>query len=179
MPPRIPASRNKINRHSGGQVRNNLVMTTSLTPDERERIGARIRSVRKELGLKSPELAARVGCQFNTISDYERGIPKRMVLLPSFASALGVNLAWLETGEGERDAPTQALPSKPQVIDAEFMHRCITVANEWESSFTTAFDRTAIACRLYDTFNDDKVTDDQLMRFLDRFLSFELTKKRQ
>jgi len=153
-------------------------MTTKFSPERRERIGARIRSVRKEKKLMPPDLAALVGCNFNTVSDYERGIPVKMPLLPRFAIALGLNLEWLETGNGERDA-LDASSVKPQVVDADFMHRCFTVASDFESAFATPFDRTVLACRLYDTFHGDEVTDEQMQRFLSRFFALELSKMRQ
>ena len=142
-------------------------------PTERERIGARIRAVRTDLGLKAPELGKRVGCSFNTVSDYERGIPVRMVLLPRFARALGVSLDWLETGEGPKVVDEPAGPPViAQTIDARFMHRCVALVASWAPDYTAAEDRTALACRLYEMFHDDGATDDQMRRFLDRWLDF-------
>jgi transcriptional regulator with XRE-family HTH domain len=154
-------------------------MKTTHSPPERERIGARIRAVRTEKGMRAPELGRLAGCSFNTVSDYERGVPVRMVLLPRFASALGVSLTWLETGEGERDIPSDQPAEAPRVLSAEFMHRCITVVAAWAPDYAAAPDRTALACRLYDMFHDEGATDEQMRRFLDRWITFVAFKQRQ
>lgn len=149
------------------------------TPTKREQIGARIRAVRTERELKAQELGNLAGCSFNTVSDYERGVPVRMVLLPRFASALGVSLSWLETGEGERDLKEpEAPPVAPQTIDATFMHRCIEAVGAWSPGYTAPIDRTILACRLYELFHEDGATDEQMRRFLDRWLSFFSDKSR-
>lgn len=175
----VPESRSDNNRHSEVNLNHYSLMKTTHTPDEREQIGVRIRSVRTERDMTAKELGALVPCSHNTVSDYERGIPVRLVLLRQFADALGVRAEWLETGLGSRDVDPAERPASPQqVIDTEFMHRCTVIAAEWAPAHATPLDRTALACRLYEMFHTDGATDEQLRRFLDRWMAFSSLTRR-
>lgn len=63
-------------------------------------IGARIREARKHAKLTQGQLASRVGVTQATISELETGESAGTTLLATFASVLGVNALWLETGKG-------------------------------------------------------------------------------
>ena len=79
-------------------------------------IGARIMARRKELGMKRPELARRLGVEPNTLYRYEIGsIGIRDSLKARIASELKVSLAYLMSGEAQapRDVPEPVVP--PQI----------------------------------------------------------------
>lgn len=68
------------------------------------KLGERIRQARKHRGLSGEQLGALIGSNQSTISDWEKGKHSpRMTLLGSLAEALGVNLEWLISGEGEME----------------------------------------------------------------------------
>jgi len=83
-------------------------------------IGSRIREARKNAKLSQKELALKVGVKQSTISELETGESAGTTLLASFASALGVNALWLETGKG---SPSQNTPQlkfeKVKIADPE------------------------------------------------------------
>lgn len=65
-------------------------------------IGMRIKEARKEKGLSQQALAKAVGMQQPTLSALESGKTQSTSLIASFASKLGVNALWLETGLGPK-----------------------------------------------------------------------------
>ena len=68
-------------------------------------IGARIRSLRKSVGLNQTEFGRRIGLKQTAIGLYENGVrnvSKQSIAL--IASTFHVREDWLLTGEGERDA---------------------------------------------------------------------------
>lgn len=153
-------------------------MKNTHTPYERELIGKRLREVRLEKGWTAKELGGRVTCSHNTVSDYERGIPVRLVLLHQFAEALGISEEWLETGRGAREPAADARPPEPRhLIDTEFLHRCLVAVAAWAPAHTAPLDATALACRLYEMFHDDGASDEQLRKFLERWMSFTMLQR--
>lgn len=66
-------------------------------------IGKRIREVRIQRGLTQAQLAAKVGIAQPTLSELERGDSAGTGNIATFASILGVNALWLETGKGPRN----------------------------------------------------------------------------
>lgn len=65
-------------------------------------IGMRIKEARKEKGLSQQALAKAVGMRQPTLSALESGKTQSTSLIASFASKLGVNALWLETGRGPK-----------------------------------------------------------------------------
>lgn len=64
-----------------------------------EKLGARVRMVRRRQGMTQKELAQLAGCSQQTIVDVETQ-NTRSKYLPAIARALGESLDWLETGQG-------------------------------------------------------------------------------
>ena len=64
-----------------------------------EKLGARVRMVRRRQGMTQKELAQLAGCSQQTIVDIETQ-NTRSKYLPAIARALGESLDWMETGEG-------------------------------------------------------------------------------
>lgn len=66
---------------------------------------ARIKTTRKLLGLTQAQLAKNAGLKNQSIVGMlESGDHMASVHLPALAKALGVNVIWLQTGEGQKDA---------------------------------------------------------------------------
>ena len=83
-------------------------------------IGSRIREARKNAKLSQNELALKVGVKQSTISELETGESAGTTVLASFASALGVNALWLETGKGSPNQNTSQLKfEKVKIADPE------------------------------------------------------------
>jgi transcriptional regulator with XRE-family HTH domain len=66
-----------------------------------ETIGARVRGLRKEMGLTQVELAARAGVDQSTISDIERGKSFGAEVLMSVSQALLRSPQYIMTGKPE------------------------------------------------------------------------------
>lgn len=69
--------------------------------------GARIKQLRKSLGLTQKQLADKVGIKQPTVADLENGHSAGSAFLASIANVLNVNALWLETGKGD---PGRAVP---------------------------------------------------------------------
>lgn len=82
-------------RHSVTERRSNLLMTT---------IGDRVKAERKGKKWARKRLAQLTGLSETAISDLELGYSKRSLSLHKLADALQVNVHWLETGKGPRQA---------------------------------------------------------------------------
>ncbi len=70
-------------------------------------INDRIRIVRKDKGLTQKEFGEKIGMKANSISDLESG--KNAVsnlVIRGICREFNVNLAWLQTGEGEMYGPS-------------------------------------------------------------------------
>lgn len=63
-------------------------------------IGERIRDARKRAKLTQKQLAVKIGISQGALSELETGASEGTTYVASFASALGVNALWLETGKG-------------------------------------------------------------------------------
>ena len=64
--------------------------------------GERIRDRRQELGMSVIQLAKAAGLKPSTIYDLERGDNSTSRRLHAICQTLGLNMAWAETGAGER-----------------------------------------------------------------------------
>ena len=75
----------------------------------RSSIGDRVRIARKAAGLTQSELANRVGVQTQTVSQYETGVIKDILLSTAakIADATGVRVRWLADGEEPMRDPDQ------------------------------------------------------------------------
>jgi transcriptional regulator with XRE-family HTH domain len=67
---------------------------------EMEGLGKRLKAARKEAGFTQAELAEKVGCRQQLISQIERGGVDHTTYYREFASVLKVDPAWLVTGKG-------------------------------------------------------------------------------
>lgn len=75
-------------------------------------IGRRLKEERNLKGLSQQQLADAVGMQQPTLSALESGKTQSTSLIASFASKLGVNALWLETGRGPK-YPEVSEPQSP------------------------------------------------------------------
>lgn len=65
-------------------------------------IGARIKEIRKSLGITQQALADRLGLKRNTIANYEIGqVQPSDRTISDICREFSVNEAWLRTGEGQ------------------------------------------------------------------------------
>lgn len=69
-------------------------------------INERIKEARKKANISQKDLAEKIGISMNGLSMIERGInnPSKQTI-ELFCRELNVNKVWLETGEGEMEAP--------------------------------------------------------------------------
>lgn len=67
-------------------------------------VGDRIKEARSARGMTRPQLAERSGLKYPTLAGIENNAQAGSTQLPILASALGVNVHWLLTGKGPRDA---------------------------------------------------------------------------
>lgn len=67
-------------------------------------LGQRIREARRLREMSRPELSKRSGVAYPTLSGIENDDQPSTTKLPELARALRVNVDWLKTGKGERDA---------------------------------------------------------------------------
>jgi len=73
-------------------------------------LGDRIRAVRKELGLTQEALAQETGVSRRQVVYWEKGEEKPSAdRLPVIATALGVTLEWLLTGQGLQSSEAKSL----------------------------------------------------------------------
>lgn len=78
-----------------------------------ERIDDRLRIIRRRSNLTQKGLAERLGVSYGTIINWENNgnVPEKQ--RAKIASTFGVNLSWLETGEGEM------LANEPEAVEKE------------------------------------------------------------
>jgi transcriptional regulator with XRE-family HTH domain len=94
-------------------------------------LGARIRAAREAAGLSRPAFVEKFGGSVRTLENNEGGRNEPgACLIASFAS-LGINTAWLLTGEGpmllaDLTAPTPAAPQPAINVDALVQAFCVT-----------------------------------------------------
>lgn len=74
--------------------RNNRLMT----------LGDRIKQARKLRNMSRPQLAEASGVKYPTLAGIENNDQPSSTQLPELAAALRVNVLWLQTGKGPRDA---------------------------------------------------------------------------
>lgn len=67
-------------------------------------VGQRIREARKLRQMTRQDLIARTGMKYPTLAGIENGDQRDSTQLPQIADALSVNVLWLQTGRGTRDA---------------------------------------------------------------------------
>lgn len=86
-----------------------------------------IKTRRKELGLSQGKLAALVGCEGSTVSQWERrGSLPRGALLPKVASVLECTVADLLFGDAE--GVEEAKPAKAETLDSrmwKLLGKCV------------------------------------------------------
>lgn len=67
-----------------------------------EKIGERIKHIRKELGLTQEEFGTRIGVKGNTVTGYERGTRNPSdAIINIICLVFRVDQTWLRTGEGD------------------------------------------------------------------------------
>ncbi|WWW34054.1 S24 family peptidase [Stenotrophomonas rhizophila] len=81
-------------------------------------IGDRVKEARAQKGISRSALALASGVGYSTISELERGGMQSSTKLRVLADALGVSLAWLETGKGSMHSGVQE-PSVSHVAEIE------------------------------------------------------------
>jgi len=91
-------------------------MVETLEPDSesrRAKMGERLRQIRHELGLTLAEVAERSGLAVSTVSKVERGLMSLTYdRFSQLADGLGVDMAALFTGHGERFRPGEVAIAK-------------------------------------------------------------------
>jgi len=65
-------------------------------------VSVRVRELRKELGLRREDLAAKAGISLNTVASVERGAGSHTGTLEAIAEALGVDIAQLFDGKAAK-----------------------------------------------------------------------------
>jgi len=74
-------------------------MDTKKLHQAEEKIGQRLRKLRRDRGLTQEELAALAGSKLAVIQKIANGKSKRPRILAELAIALEINPAWLQWGE--------------------------------------------------------------------------------
>jgi transcriptional regulator with XRE-family HTH domain len=86
-------------------------------------LGNRMRAARKAANLTQVELADRVGCRQQLISQIERGKVDYTTFYNEFAQVLGVDPAWLITGKGssrpEKSSPSDEFSALADLLSGE------------------------------------------------------------
>lgn len=67
-------------------------------------IGERIKQARQLKGMTRPQLSEASGVKYPTLAGIENNDQAGTTQLPALAEALGVNIRWLQTGKGPREA---------------------------------------------------------------------------
>lgn len=80
-------------------------------------LGERVKARRAELGITQKELGDLVGISQNSITKIENG--GNTIHIAKLASALGVSVAWLSTGKGDRDDIVENSGLDKQLISNE------------------------------------------------------------
>lgn len=81
------------------------------------RVGKRIRALRDAAGLSFGELVSRTGLGRGYVSELERGLVVPTVgTLARVAAALGVTIADLVIGDGDREAIFELLRENPELL---------------------------------------------------------------
>lgn len=88
-------------------------------------LGARLREVRRAFDdPERDEWAARLGVSKNTIASYERGETEPTAsVLAAYRKALGVNVGWLVTGQGEMFEEPSLAPAPRDQVDIVLLQR--------------------------------------------------------
>ena len=89
-----------------------------ISPDRiAARVGRRIRALRDAAGIPFGELVSKTGLGRGYVSELERGLVVPTVgTLARVAAALGVTIADLVTGDGDREAIFEMLREKPDLL---------------------------------------------------------------
>lgn len=99
-------------------------------------IGERIKTRRKEIGMSVEALARAAGIGASTIYDLQRGDMRTTTRLHHVAAALGVTVAWLESGRGPRLTAASVASGEaraPYTVHGMLMTpEAARVAQEWE-----------------------------------------------
>jgi transcriptional regulator with XRE-family HTH domain len=79
-------------------------------------IGARIRTIREDNGLRQQDLADAIKGHLNTISKVERGLSKPpQELLDYISKTFKYNIDWILTGQGNQPSPSKSLTQKKSI----------------------------------------------------------------
>lgn len=69
---------------------------------EKDKIGERIKFIRKELGLTQEEFGIKIGVKGNTVTGYEKGIRRPSdAVISMICLIFQIDQTWLRTGEGD------------------------------------------------------------------------------
>jgi len=91
-----------------------------------QKIGARLRARRRQLGLSQSELASKLGVSFQQVQKYERGANRVAAsTLAAAAAALGVSIGWLAAEEAPQDGERDLLSalSRPAALETAGLQR--------------------------------------------------------
>ena len=70
----------------------------------------RVAEIRRDHDVSQEEFGIRIGLRQSVVSKYERGYPMPKVVRIALAATYGVNLAWLENGEGPKYVIAERVP---------------------------------------------------------------------
>ncbi|HHZ56505.1 XRE family transcriptional regulator [Xanthomonas vasicola] len=116
-------------------------------------IGDRIREARKARGLSRPDLAKLSGIKYPTLAGIENNDQTGTTQLPELAEALGVNVRWLQSGMGPRDASEKAQPDERDWADITGYSQAVglgaggTEAVEYAETHSLKFKKTSLRRR--------------------------------
>lgn len=115
-------------------------------------VGTRVRSEREAQGIDRKELARRTGIGYSTLAELERGGMQTSTKLRVIADALGVSLAWLETGKGPKVSGPAALPPDDLYTDVIGYSQAAGLGNgaeavEYAETHSLKFKKTSLRRR--------------------------------
>jgi transcriptional regulator with XRE-family HTH domain len=65
-------------------------------------LAERVVEIRNDFGISQEEFGRRIGMQQSAIAKYEKGYPMPKVVAIAIGATYGVNVAWLEQGDGRK-----------------------------------------------------------------------------
>ena len=65
-------------------------------------LAERVAEIRTDFGISQEEFGRRIGMQQSAIAKYEKGYPMPRVVAIAIAATFGINVTWLEKGDGPK-----------------------------------------------------------------------------
>lgn len=109
-------------------------------------IGTRIKDVRDERGITRPQLAKLTGIPYPTLAGIENDDQSGSTRLHAIAKALRVNVEWLESGTGPKEAASQPASqsvSRPVRLDPEIVRDVAQALQETYAELGLVYSITA------------------------------------